>query len=258
MLKRYVLALCFLGGFAASVCASSHTAATHHKAKTPVPAVVRRAIEGFVPGLKVDTINPSPLPGFYQVIADGRLVYVSNDGRYLFYGGLVDLVHHKNLSNQAWAKLRKSSLAKIPVTQRIVFAPPHPKYHVTIFTDITCGFCRALHQHIADFNKEGIAVEYLAWPRSGIIGSDGKDTQTYRQMVSVWCSAHRRKALTAALNGHAPKAAHCDNPVKAQFDLGRKLGLRGTPAIVAADGTLIGGYLTPKQMLQEVRQHSSN
>lgn len=263
MLKKCLLAIC-VGGFALSACAAGNSDAASTAASTAAtpanaanaPAEVRQALEKFAPGLKVDVVEPAPMPGFYQVIAAGQLVYVSADGKYMLHGDLVDLAKHKSLGDVAWAQFRKSELAKVPAAQRIVFAPPHPKYTVTVFTDVNCGFCRALHKHIAEFNKEGIAVDYLAWPREGVTSTSGRPTPTYTEMVSVWCPSDRKDALSAAMEGHAPKPATCDNPVKSQFDLGVKLGVTGTPTIVAEDGTMIGGYLTPEQMLQAVRKHS--
>jgi len=34
----------------------------------------------------------------------------------------------------------------------------------------------------------------------------------------------------------------------------RDFGLQGTPAIVLADGEMIGGYLPPTELLQELKQ----
>jgi thiol:disulfide interchange protein DsbC len=114
-----------------------------------------------------------------------------------------------------------------------------------------------LHGQIDALNKEGIAVQYLAWPRSGVIGDDGKPTQTYNEMVSIWCASDRNDAFTAAKKGTDPKPATCKNPVKDQFDLGLKLGVTGTPSVYAEDGTLIGGYLSPADMLEAVKEHST-
>jgi thiol:disulfide interchange protein DsbC len=252
MLKKWLLAAC-IGGFALSACAAGDSGAP--AAKTP--DAVRQALQKFAPGLQLDVVEPAPLPGFYQVIADGQLVYVSADGKYMLHGDLVDLASRKSLGDAAWAKFRKAELAKVPVAQRIVFAPPNPKYTVTVFTDVNCGFCRALHQQIAAFNREGIAVDYLAWPREGVTTTSGRPTPTYTEMVSVWCAADRNAVFTEAKEGHAPKPATCTNPVKSQFDLGVKLGVTGTPTIIAEDGTVIGGYLTPEKMLDAVRKHSA-
>lgn len=260
MFKKCLLAIC-VGGFALSACAAGDSGAASIAASATgaanAPAVVHQALEKFAPGLKVDVIEPAPMPGFYQVIAAGQLVYVSADGKYMLHGDLVDLADHKSLGDAAWARFRKSELAKVPAAQRIVFAPPHPKYTVTVFTDVNCPYCRVLHEHVAELNKEGIEVDYLAWPREGVTTTSGRPTPTYTEMVSVWCASDRKAALTAAKEGHAPKPTTCDNPVKSQFDLGMKLGVTGTPSIMAEDGTMIGGYLTPEQMLKAVKKHSA-
>ena len=259
MLKRLLLALC-VGGFSLTACSAENAAPA-----TAVPAaagpgvtpaaeqMVRQAIHGLSAKVEVDSIEPAPMPGFYQVIASGRMVYVSTDGRYMFDGNLVDLGRHTNASDAAWARFRKAELAKVPASERIVFAPPHPKYTVTVFTDVNCGFCRALHEQMAGFNKAGIAVEYLAWPREGVTSTSGKPTPTYTEMVSVWGAADRNAAFTAAKEGVEPKAASCVNPVKDEFNLGVKLGVDGTPTIYGPDGRILGGYVTPEQLLQALQ-----
>ena len=217
-------------------------------------AVVRKALTSLAPNVQVDRIEPSPLPGFYQVIASGQLVYVSTDGKYLLNGDLLDLGSKKNISESAWADFRKVQLAKLPESQRIVFAAPNPKYKVTVFTDVNCGYCRALHEHIADFNKAGISIEYVAWPREGVTSTSGAPTATYTEMVNVWCAANPKMAFTEAKQGKAPKAATCTNPVKDEFDLGVKLGITGTPTIVADDGRVVGGYVTPDQLIKALNK----
>ncbi|HEX7817667.1 thioredoxin fold domain-containing protein [Dyella sp.] len=217
-------------------------------------AVVRKAVLSLAPDISIDRIEPAQLPGFYQVIASGQMVYVSNDGKYLLNGDLLDLANKKSISEKAWADFRKTQLAKVPQSQRIVFAPANPKYHVTVFTDVNCGYCRALHEHIADFNKAGIAVEYVAWPREGVTSTSGQPTATYTEMVSVWCAADPKMAFTEAKQGKAPKAATCNNPVKDEFELGMKLGVTGTPTIVADDGRVVGGYVTPEQLIKALNK----
>ena len=123
------------------------------------------------------------------------MVYVSDDGKYLMQGTLFDIAAQEEpRRGQRWRKLRRKLLKTIPVSDRIVFAPPNPKYTVTVFTDVECGYCRKLHSEIAEYNRQGIAVEYLAFPRMGLGSED------FKKMVSVWCAADRSKALTDAKN----------------------------------------------------------
>lgn len=249
MFKKWLLALC-VSGFAFNACAANDGTAAAPE------STVRKAVMSLVPGVSVDSIKPAPMPGFYQVIASGQLVYVSADGKYMLNGDLIDIPSKKNVSDDGWADFRKAELAKIPASDRIVFAPANPRYRITVFTDVNCAYCRQLHSHIADFNKAGIAVEYLAWPREGVVDEAGHTTQTYNEMVAVWCSADRKAAFTAAKQGKTPKATNCPNPVKDEFDLGVKLGVNGTPAIFAEDGTMLGGYVTPAQLLQRLGKGS--
>ncbi|RDS82719.1 disulfide isomerase DsbC N-terminal domain-containing protein [Dyella psychrodurans] len=257
MSKKFWLTLCsgVLALQAGLAIAQSAVSVPPPAASTP-ESIVRQTIMRLVPKAKIDQVTPAPMPGFYQVITSGHLVYVSADGKYVMNGDLIDGVKGTSLTDDAWATYRKAELAKVPVSERIVFAPPHPKYTVTVFTDVTCPYCRVLHSQIAAINKEGIAVQYLAWPRSGVTGEDGKPTSTYNEMVSIWCASDRNDAFTQAKKGRDPKPTTCNNPVKDQFDLGLKLGVTGTPAVYAEDGTQIGGYLAPEQMLEAVKEHS--
>jgi len=204
------------------------------------------AVRQLNPSVTVDRVGPAPIKGFREAVVQGQVVYVSDDGRYLFLpgpqGALYDVTAKKNLSEGALAGMRKELLKTIPVSERIVFAPPNPKHTVAIFTDIECGYCRKFHNDIAEYNKQGIAVQYLAFPRMGI-GSDD-----FKQMVSVWCSTDRKKALTEAKAGRALPKKDCKNTVTMQYDVGQRAGLTGTPMILAEDGTQIGGYVPPQQL----------
>ncbi|GAB2800276.1 DsbC family protein [Dyella kyungheensis] len=252
MFKKWLLALC-VGGLTLNACAAPDGSAA---VTTGPESAIRRAVLGLVPNASIDSIRPAPMQGFYQVIASGHLVYVSSDGKYMLNGDLIDLGKKKNITDDGWSDFRKAELAKVPAADRIVFSPANPKYRVTVFTDVNCAYCRQLHEHMADFNKAGIAVEYVAWPREGVTNESGKTTPTYNEMVSVWCASDRKAAFTAAKQGKAPKATNCPNPVKDEFELGVKLGVSGTPAIIGDNGAMLGGYMTPDQLLQALKAGS--
>ncbi|MFZ5636571.1 MAG: thioredoxin fold domain-containing protein [Pseudomonadota bacterium] len=214
-------------------------------AGSPDEAKIRAALKGLNPKLVPEHIGPAPIPGYQEVIFSGNVIYVSNDGRYLVQG-LMDLESKEDLSQSgALPSLRRVELKKIPVTDRIVFAPVGARKHtVTVFTDIECGYCRKMHSEVGEYNKLGIAFEYVAFPRAGIGSPDAL------AMESVWCSADRRKALTDAKNGLPVPPKRCDNPVEAQHDIGQRIGLQGTPMVINADGVALPGYLPPAKMLE--------
>jgi thiol:disulfide interchange protein DsbC len=209
--------------------------------------LVRAAVAKLAPGAKIDAVAPSPIAGVYEVIIDGSLVYVPADGKYLISGDVWQVDGRKNLSEQRRAGLHKTALHGFGDDKRIIYPASGPEKHkVTVFTDIDCGYCRKLHQDITAYNKAGITVEYMFFPRAGI------SSDSYNKIVSVWCAADRNDALTKAKGGADPEMKTCPNPVAEEFELGRKLGVAGTPAIFAEDGSQIGGYLTVDQMVSRL------
>lgn len=203
---------------------------------------VVNAIKQLDPQIKVEHIAAAPIKGFREVIVGGQVVYISDDGKYMFQGMLFDLAQKKNLADATMSRVRRDLLKEIPAADRIVFAPPNPKYTVSIFTDVECGYCRKLHDEIGEINKQGIAVEYLAFPRMGI------GTPDYDKMVAVWCASDRKKALTDAKSDRKVAPGKCANPVASEYNYGQRMGLTGTPMIIAPDGAVLGGYLPPAQL----------
>jgi len=221
-----------------------------YAAGTP-EARAQEALRSVNPQIEVEHIGAAPLPGFREAIVSGQVVYVSDDGKYLFQGKLFDIAAKKDLGEASMAKLRAGLLETIPMSDRIVFAPPAAKHTVVVFTDIECGYCRKLHNEIAEYNKRGIAVQYLAFPRAGLGSED------YRKMVAVWCADDRRQALTDAKNDKPVPMKNCTNPVTMHYNLGQRMGLEGTPMILATDGTQIAGYLPPDQLLAAMEKHAA-
>jgi thiol:disulfide interchange protein DsbC len=197
------------------------------------------AIRSLNAQVQIDHIAAAPLPGFREVIVGGQVIYVSDDGRYLLQGALFDVKQKKDLSQSGLAEVRRDLLKTIPASDRIIFAPADPDYTVTVFTDVECGYCRKLHEDIAEYNRLGIAIEYVAFPRMGL-GSDD-----FRKMVSVWCAPDRRKALTDAKSDRAVPSRSCTNPVTMHYDVGQRVGLTGTPMIITAEGMQMPGYMPP-------------
>jgi len=223
--------------------------AGHALAQDQTEDKVRAAIKSLVPDAAVDKIEKSVLPGFYEVVMGGQVIYVSADGKYVVSGVVWDAAERKNLTEARFAGIRKAALANVPDSKRIIFPAKQEKFAITVFTDIDCGYCRHLHQQVAEYNNLGITVEYLFFPRAG------KGSESWNKSVAVWCAANPQDALTKVKNGETIEMkTDCANPVEADYDLGQKIGVTGTPAVITADGSQIGGYLAPDQMLARLQQ----
>lgn len=187
-------------------------------------------------GLEVDTIADSPIPNLYQVSTNRGFFYVSEDGKYLMQARILNIDEGmRNETELALSSLRIKGVSEM-ASSAITFKADNEKYAVSVFTDITCGYCRKFHNEIEQLNDLGITVNYLAFPRAGL------NSDIYRDMVSVWCAKNPQKALTNAKAGSSVDAASCENKVAEQYMLGQKLGVNGTPNIILPDGSLIPGY----------------
>lgn len=208
------------------------------QAATP-DAAIRKSLEQLQPGMPIESVSQSPMPGLYQVqLKGGRLLYASADGEFVMQGHLFQVKDGKglNLTQEEEARGLADQINAIPREQMVIFAPEKPKSHITVFTDTDCGYCQKLHSEVPELNRQGIEVRYLAFPRQGP-GSHG-----YNTLVSVWCAKDPKLAMNQAKSRQEIPAASCENPVLEQFELGQLIGVNGTPSIVLANGRMIPGY----------------
>lgn len=199
------------------------------------------------PNAEISWVKDSPIPGLNEVGVDGVVLYISDDGRYLLHGTLLDVIQRKNLTEIAGAETRKALLASIKDQDKIIFKPDGPaKHRILVFTDISCGYCHKVHENLQAYLDRGIQVEYVAFPRGG------PESPVLAQMDAIWCAKDRLAAYTSAIEGRIPDSPKCDSPVRAQYDLGDKIGVQGTPAIYTLDGMQHGGYVPPEQLASEL------
>ena len=125
-------------------------------------ARVRDVLKQLNPKIRVDRIGVAPIPGFREVVAGGQVVYVSDDGKYLFQGGLLDVAKRKDMSESALARVRADVLKTLPMADRIVYSPVGAaKHKVVVLTDVECGYCRKFHNDLAEAAMANLRVDIL-------------------------------------------------------------------------------------------------
>src|SRR3984885_7707194 len=224
--------------------------AAHVAAAQPLPAspetlhaVARLA------GVRPENVQTTPVAGIFEVLRGSDILYMTRDGQYAFTGDLYQVASRANLTEVHRRDLRRKLIEAVPESRMVVFSPPQPKYTVTVFTDVDCSFCRALHRQIAEYNRLGVRVRYVFYPRTG------PDTASWHKAEQVWCSADRKAALTRAKLGEPLDSKPCtDTPVAQEYELGKAIGLEGTPGIVAANGAMLGGYLAPDALVEQLKE----
>lgn len=207
-------------------------------------AAVKKSLATNMPSAKVDSIKASEIKGVYEVLVGSTIFYISEDGKYLIQGRLVDIAAKKDLTEEKMVSIRKATLAKLGKDETVDFKSPLNKYTAYVFTDIDCGYCRKLHSEIDQYNAEGITIKYLFFPRAG------KGSSSYDKAVSVWCAKDRNAALTLAKQDKPVDSKTCENPVDKHMQLAEEFQVRGTPMIVTEKGEVYPGYVPAKQLAQ--------
>jgi len=210
----------------------------------------RVALAARIPGARPEDLRATPVPGVYELTHGTDLSYITADAKYVFSGDLYqvnDKGDFPNLSEARRNELRLAQLAAVPESEMLVFGPASSKHTITVFTDIDCPWCRKLHEQVADYNKLGIRVRYLFFPRTG------PDTESWYKAEAVWCAPDRNKAMTLAKSDKPIDMKRCaSTPVARDYKLGHDLGVSGTPGIVLENGELVPGYLAPADLLAHI------
>lgn len=205
---------------------------------------IKEGLERINPGLYPESLRPTPLEGLYEVVVNGRLVYMSEDGRYLIQGEILDLDGQHSISEEYHREQRLDTLADLPEEELVVYPAADGGDHVvTIFTDVECPFCQRLHAEMRSLQERGIEVRYVLMPRS-------VPSSAYRKSVAVYCAEDRRSAMDAAKGGElqGDGGEECPNPIQEHVQIAETLGIRATPTLISKDGRMHEGYLSPEDL----------
>lgn len=211
-----------------------------------LPEPLRKQLETLLPGVQVDAVRPAPLKGFYELVLGTQIIYLSEDGKYLVLGEILDAAAKSNLTQQRRAELIAAKLAEVGRDKMIIIGPKDPERYVTVFTDVDCPYCAKFHRDVPRLNEAGVEVRYLLFPRTGV------GSRSYFRAVSVWCADDPAEAVGVAKAGGEIELRNCDNPVKEHMQMGADVGVQGTPAIILDNGKMIAGYVPAKELLEQL------
>jgi thiol:disulfide interchange protein DsbC len=202
-------------------------------------------------GVNVTSIASADIDGLVEVHTHQGVLFATPDGKYFIAGTLYHMNEKGQISDvlaERQAPINAKEIAKHR-SEMIEYKAPNEKYAVTIFTDITCGYCSKLHQQMNDYNALGITIRYLAFPREGLKG------KVAQQMAAIWCSSDPKQALDKATLSHQVEVTdgqQCSDEIASHYALGQKLHVSGTPAVFLPGGRMVGGYLPPEALLERL------
>jgi thiol:disulfide interchange protein DsbC len=239
-MKKILLAGAFLSASFGLLAAEENTT----KTVEAEDSVISKALAKL--GVETFNVNNSEIAGLKEALTSAGVIYISNDGKHLIQGDILSIANPNeivNVTKPKLAKLRKLGLEKFEDSM-LVYKAPDEKYRITVFTDISCGYCRKLHGEMEELLDLGVTVRYLGYPRSGL------RSQAYVDLMNVWCAEDQQEAMTNAKSGaRTPMASDCTAPIDEHYRFGQSVGVSGTPAIVLDDGSLIPGYKPAKDLV---------
>jgi thiol:disulfide interchange protein DsbC len=209
--------------------------------------LVKEKINKILPeGVSVKEITYSKERDIFIVdIGDIQPIYVLPNTEYIILGDIFSLKGERPESETEKDKgrFRLKILSEIDQDSFIRFKSNNEKSVLTVFTDVECTYCRKFHSEINEYLENGISINYLAFPRTGI------DSSSYEKMAAAWCSSEKKESITNLKNDIDIGMYECENPVESHFEIGRRIGVTGTPAIITQSGLLLPGYIPAKELI---------
>jgi len=183
---------------------------------------------------KVDEVNPSPISGLFEVRSGRNIFYSDADGSHFFIGGhMIDTEAKKDLTKARMEELNRIDWSALPLDKAVVSGDKDGKLKLAVFTDPECPYCRNFEKELAQL--KGVQVYSFLFPLNFHKHARGWSS-------AIWCSKNQHKMLTDIMVNNAdPEAGTCDTPIDEIIALGKKLGISGTPTMIAGDGRLTSG-----------------
>ncbi len=193
-------------------------------------------------GAPIETIAKTPYSGLYEVKIGAEIIYTDAEGKYIFIGRVIEAETSKDMTEARLEEVNKIKFADLPLDLAAKSVKGNGKRVIAVFEDPNCGYCKRFRKTLTEMND--ITVYTFMYP---ILGEDSKT-----KVKNIWCSADRAKAwddwmLSAKTPATAPgscSAAANDKVV----EIGRKLGVSGTPTVFFTDGTRVPGALDAKKL----------
>lgn len=191
---------------------------------------------------KIISVNPTPLPGIFEVYTDNRLLYTDANADYLMMGTLVDTRARVNLSQQRLLELKAVKFDSLPFEHAFTLVKGKGERRIAVFSDPDCPFCRELEKELVKLDN--LTVHLFLMPLADL------HPQAVGIAEAVWCAEDRAQAWRAyMLDGVKPKAGKtCASPLKDIAKLAAEMNINGTPAIILPNGRILPGAVSSAQL----------
>lgn len=212
-------------------------------------AAIRQAVQAQFPEHKLDSLKKVPFLGLYEVVLGEDVFYVDEKAEYFFFGHVVDAKTRNSLTNDRVQEIkaaRRVPLDTLPLQYAIKTVKGDGARKLAVYTDPNCPYCKKLEKELLSIDN--ITIYTLLYPvLNGSMELSKK----------IWCAENQIKAWDDfMLRNVAPTSKECETPLDALVKSGRENRVSGTPTLIFADGSIVGG-LIPAAAIEEKLQSAA-
>lgn len=215
-------------------------------------AAIATKLSALYPATQFNEIRPSKFDGLYEVVMGKNIGYTDSEGRYFLFGHVFDMQTRQDLTQQRIDELNKVNFSELPLKDAIKEVRGNGQRKLVVFSDPDCPFCKKLERELPQLDN----VTIYTFP----LPLEGLHPDAPRKAKSIWCSDKRQAAWHDYLVSDKQPTANtdCANPIDRNIQLGQKLGINGTPTLVAEDGRVMPGAASAAQIENWLNPKGSN
>jgi len=207
----------------------------------PAPTSIAERLQALYPATRFGAVNTTPWPGVYEVVMGANLAYVDASGQYFLFGHLYDMQTQRDLTVERKDTLARVDFAALPLADAVKEVRGTGARTFAIFSDPDCPYCRRLEAEIK--NLSDVTIYTFLMPIASL------HPEARNKAIAVWCAPEQVEAWHALMwNDQKIPARECAHPVDRNVALGERLGINGTPTLIAADGRVLPGAASLAQI----------
>ena len=216
------------------------TTSTTPPSATP-PASIAARLQSLYPATHFGVVNATSWPGVYEVLMGANIAYVDESGQYFLFGHLYDMKAQRDVTAEHKDTLARIDFESLPLADAIKEVRGNGARVLAVFSDPDCHYCKRLESDLR--NLTDVTLYTFLMPIASLHPS------AHDKAVAVWCAQDRVAAWHATMwQDHALPHAKCPHPIDRNIALGERLGIVGTPTLVAADGRMLPGAASKAQI----------
>jgi thiol:disulfide interchange protein DsbC len=200
-------------------------------------STIKRTIEARFPGSHVLEVQPSIVPGLYEIFMGDQIVYSDATGDHLLMGPLVDTQTRQNLTEAHLNDHGRIDFNTLPFDRAIKVVKGNGSRKFAVFSDPDCPFCQQLEKSLLSVTD--LTMYVFLYPISSL------HPQAAAKAHAIWCAKDRSQAWNQWMHEKKlPPATQCSgDPIDELQKLADHLHINGTPTLFFADGQRVGGAI---------------